>query len=283
MTVGLLAISTAAIFIKLCHDAPPVVIAAARLLVATSALAVGGAARRGTLLAVPAGHGKYVVLSGLFLAAHFLFWVSSLKLTSVLSSVVLVTINPLFVSVASFFLFKEPMHRGLIAGLALAGVGVGLISWSDAGAAPASLYGNLLALGGAVMASAYFLVGRKLRREMGILSYSFTVNGVAALLLGGLTLLQGHPLAGYAGRTYLCLVLLGLVPQLLGHGSLNWALRHVSATTVSVFILAEPIGASLFAYFVLGESISTAQGVGGGLILAGIVIAARDASTGSGK
>lgn len=279
VSAGILSISTAAIFIKLCDDAPPAVIAAARLAVASMVLVPGGwIVRRGRPFTIRPGQGRYLFLSGVFLAAHFYAWVSSLKHTSVLSSVVLVTVNPLFVGVASYFLFKERLHRNLIAGLALAAIGVGLISWSDSGSDSGSLTGDALALAGALMASCYMLVGRKLRREMDVLSYTIPVYGVAAILLIALAAASGHAFTGYTPRTYLCFLLLGLVPQLLGHSVLNWALRYVSATTVAVFILGEPIGASLFAYFALDESITGMQAAGGGLILAGLVLASRQPS-----
>ena len=102
------------------------------LQVATVALTAGGLlGRRRPLVTVPPGRGGLVLLSGALLAAHFLAWVASLKHTSVLSSVVLVTLNPLFVGFASYLLFREPIQRNLLAGLALAAAGVGLISWAD--------------------------------------------------------------------------------------------------------------------------------------------------------
>ena len=223
-----------------------------------------------------ARHILYLVLAGLFLSGHFLFWITSLKHTSVLSSVVIVTTNPIFIGIASYILFKEKPSRGLVAAVFIAVVGGGLIALSDAGTGAGSLYGDLMALCGAVMASCYFLIGRKVRREVHVLSYITPVYAVAAVVLVALALLTGHRFSGYDGSTYLCFLLLAIVPQLLGHGSLNWALRYTSATTVAVFILGEPIGSSVLAFFALDESVAPLQVCGGVLILVGIFLAVRE-------
>lgn len=279
LIVGVLAISTAAVLIKLCDDAAPVVIAAARLSIATLVLLPVAAGVRGAAV-LPHSRGQvaYLGLAGLFLAAHFFFWITSLKHTSVLSSVVIVTTNPIFIGVASYVLFKEKPSGRLVAAIVVASAGGGLIALSDTAAGSGSLYGDGMALAGAVMASGYFLIGRKVRRELHVLSYVTPVYAVAAAVLAGAALLTQHGFTDYRGSTYVYFVLLAVVPQLLGHGSLNWSLRYVSATTVAVCILGEPVGSTVLAFFILQERIAGLQALGGVLILAGVLLALRDPS-----
>jgi drug/metabolite transporter (DMT)-like permease len=277
LSVGIVSISTAAVLIKLCDDAPPVVIAAARLGIASLVLIPGAAIVRGRggPVHLPARSLGYLGLAGVFLAAHFLFWITSLKHTSVMSSVVIVTTNPIFVGIASRFLFGERIGRNLVIGILVAAAGGGLMALADAGRAPGTLYGDLLALGGSIMASSYLLVGRKVRRELHFLAYVTPVYGVAAAILIAGVLVARQPIAGYRLSTYLCFLLLAMVPQLLGHGSLNWALRYTSATVVALVILGEPVGSTIFAWAVLDEIPASLQLLGGGLILAGIFVALR--------
>lgn len=238
--VGVAAISTAAPLIKLCVDAPAPVIAAARLSLAALVLLPTTLISRGhRLRAIPPHSMKYIFLAGVFLGLHFLAWITSLKHTSVVSSVVLVTTNPIFVGMASYFLLGERLHRGLILGILLAAAGGGLIALTDA------------------------------------LTYVTGVYTVAALVLVSLALAGSHDFRGYQTNTYVYIVLLALIPQLLGHTAFNWALKHLSATTVTVFILGEPIGAGLLAYVQLGEKLHWLQAAGSGLVLSGIVLAAR--------
>lgn len=287
LTLGMLSISSAAILVRLCDDAPPVVIAAARMGLSTILLFVGLTATRGArVLRIPRHLAPLVLLGGLLLGAHFYFWISSLRYTSVLSSVVIVTTNPIFVGLGSLLFFRERITRHLVFGILLAAAGGALISLSGSGsdgaaaststdAVASTPYGNALALLGAVMASGYLLIGRKVRAEVDVFSYMLGVYGVAAILLCATAAAGGHSFGGYRGTTYLYFVALAVFPQLIGHGSLNYALKHLSATVVAVCILAEPVGAGILAYLLLGEGADGRQIVGAALILAGIFTATR--------
>ena len=274
--VGVVSISTAALFIKRCNEEVAAsVIAAARLGIASAILAAVSFAMRGRqAIRIPREHRRSILLAGLFLGAHFFFWITSLSHTSVLSSVVIVTTNPIFVGLASFYVLKEPLNRRLFVGIAFAALGGAFIAVSDSGQR-GSLYGNLMSLLGAIMMSCYLLVGRTVRQRVDNLSYIVPVYGVAALLLIVIASFSGQNVVHYRSGTYSYLLLLALVPQLIGHTCLNWALAHASATLIAVCILGEPIGASLMAYFFLGEKVQALQAAGGALILVGIFIATR--------
>ncbi len=279
LTLGIVSISTASIFIKLCPDAPPVVIASARLGIASLILVPGAIAVKGRkLFGVPRHYFKYILLSSIFLSAHFLLWITSLKYTSVLSSVVIVASNPIFVGFASYVLFNEKVHRYLFFGILLGVAGVILIAFSDMQTGPGLLYGDFLSLGGAVMASCYFIVGRKVRKKAHIFSYITPVYAITALILVGIVFIMGYDFSGYQQSTYIYFILLAIFPQLIGHSALNWSLRYVTATMVAVFVLGEPIGSSILAYFFLNETVTLIQIFGGILILSGIFMSLLEPS-----
>jgi drug/metabolite transporter (DMT)-like permease len=139
--------------------------------------------------------------------------------------------------------------------------------------------GDGLALLGAITASGYFLVGRKMRRNQDLLSYIFPVYSTAGLVLVILSFVFQKPFFGYPHSTYLFLFLLALIPQLIGHTTFNWALRYLSASMVAVTILGEPIGSTILAYFILGEGLTIWKVLGGVLIFVGILISLRRDST----
>ena len=216
------------------------------------------------------------LLSGLLLAAHFAFWISSLDYTSVMSSVVLVSTNPFFVGVASVLLLRESLGRGTVIGIIVAAAGGALIGLSDLGAGGAeSLRGDLLALAGAAAVSGYLLIGRRLRAKLSLIGYIGFVYTTAAVALLVLAAVMGTSLGGYSLRAYILIALLAAGPQLIGHSSFNWALKYVSATFVTITVLAEPIGATLLAIPVLAQVPSPIKLAGGVLVLAGIYLAAR--------
>ena len=288
--VGILAISTAAPLIKLVPDVPALVVAAYRLVLAALALAPVGWVRMHTVKTQLVRHDLYLVMSaGVCLALHFATWISSLRYTSVASSVVLVTLNPLFLALAGYVLWGERLTHVLGFGIGLAIVGSVGIAWHDASdssvayASNNALLGDGLALCGAVMASAYLLCGRFARSRLDVTVYVGLVYAVAALTLVVCCLALKLPLSGYSGRTYSILILLALVPQLIGHTILNWALAYLSPTLVALAILGEPVGATLLAWIFLGEPVGWLQGIGALLILTGIGIGQSQDSLRSGK
>ncbi len=273
--VAIVAVSFAAILIRFAAEAPVLAIAAWRLGVAALVLSPF-ALRGGTVFRTRRADFLLSLLSGVFLALHFLLWISSLRRTTVSSSVVLASTNPLFVGLGSIVFLRERLSRSLALGILLSVSGGVLIGWGDVRLGGGAIAGDLLALGGAVMFSSCFLVGRRVRQRVPLESYVFISYGTAALLLVIASLAAGQPLGGFRGATYLYLVLLGLGPQLVGHSTFNWALRYLPASTVAVLVLGEPIGATLLAYLLLGEGISPLKGVGAAVILTGIYLSLQE-------
>ena len=276
LPLGLLAMSFASIFIRFC-DAPPLIIAAYRLSLATGILLLLSFPRTlRELRRLTRGEILPCLLAGLFLCFHFAFWISSLAYTSVASSVLFVTTNPIFVAVASAFILRERISPVLLVSILTAVAGGLFIAWGDWGSGEDHLYGDLLSLLGAVMATGYLLVGRRVRPKVNLTAYITLVYGVAAIFLVFLAWVQGDSFFGYPSKDYLLFFLLAVFPQLIGHTSVNWALKFFSASVVAVFILGEPVGAAILAYLILGENPGRNLLWGGGLVLLGIYLGARE-------
>ncbi|MCM8595724.1 DMT family transporter [Accumulibacter sp.] len=279
--IGLLAISFGAILARFAqaNGLPSLAIATLRLGLAAlivTPLALWQSGR--TLRALTRRQVLLTGGAGFFLAVHFATWITSLEYTSVASSTALVTTNLLWIGIASFVLFGERPGSLMLVGIVISLSGSLLIFWSDsrasvAGSAP--LLGNFLALAGSWCFSAYLLIGRRLRASLPLPAYVWLAYGSAALFLVLGCQVSGTALAGYSGAAYLVALGMALGPQLLGHTSYNWSLRHVSPTFVAVVTLGEPVGSAVLAWLFFGESFAPAQAVGFVLLLAGIYLAAR--------
>lgn len=282
---GVMAVASSSIMIRLTQQIgmPSTLIAAGRLgFAALILLPIALVSARPELRALRRRDLALGVCAGLFLAGHFLAWISSLEYTSVASSVALVATLPLWVGLASLALFRERLAPLMLLAIALTVGGSALIGLSDSGGAHAAnaLLGDGLALLGALMAAAYFLIGRTLRRHLSNLAYVWLVYTTTAIILTGLALaLQwsgaARPIASYPPSAYALLIGLAIGPQLLGHSAFNWGLRHLSATFVAVVTLGEPIGAALLALAIFGERFAPLQLLGFVALLLGIVVAAR--------
>jgi drug/metabolite transporter (DMT)-like permease len=281
VSVGIVAISFAAIFIKFCDDVPSLMIATYRLTLSSIVLLSIAKVRGIRFSSLSRRQLLLGMLGGLFLSLHFWLWISSLKFTSVASSVVLVTTNPIFVGLFSYLLFKERQPPELIVGIILSFSGSIILAIGDSGLRGLSvqnrsfLLGDTLALLGAIMVSGYLMVGSHLREEMDVLSYVSIVYGFSAALLLATSLCLGIPFTGYKASSYFYMGLLAVVPQLIGHTAINWALKHLKTSMVAITILGEPIGASILAYIIFHETIRSSQGVGIVLIFLAIIVASR--------
>lgn len=273
--VAMIAVSTAAILIRL-SDSHPLAIAAWRLLMAECLLLpffiIEFRRERHTI-----GRKRFLLLGliGLALAIHFGMWIWSFQFTKVSSSVILVTTHPLFVASISVWIFGEKLGWKAVLGMILALLGSVMIIVGDISISRETLIGNLLALGGAVMAGLYILAGSRFRKRLSLSTYSFIVYLWAAVFLLLAISILGVELVVDAPREYLIFAGLAVGPMLLGHTVYNWALKYVSPTFVSVSLLGEPLGSTFLAWVILFEPPGPGAVIGGPVVLTGIYIVAK--------
>lgn len=276
MGIGVLAVSTASIFIRFAQQAGAgsLAIAALRLALAALVLLPFAVMRcREEYRALTLREWALMGISGVFLGAHFATWIFSLELTSVVSSVVLVTLSPLFVALGSALVLRERLTTRVLLGMSIAiagGIVIGVADAPNASSGSNPLLGNALALMGAVCIAPYLIIGRILRQRLSLWAYVAVVYGAAALTLLLAVLVSGAPLVGFEPVAYVWIALLALAPQLIGHTSFNWSVRRLPAVYATIPVLGEPIGSSVLAVILLGEAIRPLTVLGAVLTLSGI-------------
>jgi drug/metabolite transporter (DMT)-like permease len=272
--IGIAAVSTGAIFARLA-DAHPVVIAAYRVGLATLIIApVAWLKARDEIINLSGKDFALAGLSGLFLALHFIAWISSLGYTSIANSVVLVNTNPLWVGLFTFFMTGERLKASSVAGIIIGVAGGAIIGADDFAAGGEALFGDFLALSGGICAAFYLLLGRNLRSRLSLIAYITVCYGSAAVFLWLAVLLYGLQITGYDTGTMASFLGLALISQLTGHTCFNWALKWFSPGLIAVALLGEPVGSSILAYIIFGEQFTLLKLAGGSLILAAIYISA---------
>lgn len=270
LILGVISVSFAAVLIRLA-EAPPLVIATYRLAIASAAIAPFYLIRsRGLPKRLSRSDITLIILSSIFIALHFALWITSLSYTSIASSVVIVTSHPLFVAVISYFLWNERLSKKTIFGIIIALGGVFLINYGGFVLSPRAIFGDLLALLAALSMGIYLIIGRQLKDRISLMPYLSLIYTGAAVILLATTLFSGYSLFDYSANTFLMFLLLAFIPQLIGHSSLNMAVRLMPVTLVSVGILGEPIIAIILGYIILGEGITVTEIIGGLLTLGGI-------------
>ncbi|MFC3210829.1 DMT family transporter [Planomicrobium okeanokoites] len=213
----------------------------------------------------------FTTIAGIFLAFHFILWFESLNYTSVASSTVLVTLQPLFAFAGTYFFFKEKLSVKTIVSALIAIGGSVLIAYGDFKISGQALFGDILALIACALITAYLLFGQDIRKRLSLVTYTFVVYGVSTITLFFYIVLKGESFGPYPAQEWMWFVLLAIIPNLLGHTLFNWALKWVSTNVISIAILFEPVGAAILAYFILGEYLNASQIIGGTVVILGIM------------
>ena len=220
------------------------------------------------------------VLSGIFLGFHFYLWIASLKFTSISSSVMLVTTQPVFVAALGYIFLKEGIGKiGLVA-IIFAMIGSYLIARGDLAIDSIHLKGDVLAVGGALAAGLYLFMGRFVRPRVDLIPYVFTVYGIASVTILVLGIVSSSLHAPAAGSDYLIFFLLAVGPTILGHNVYNYALRHMPAFPVGMSILGEPVLATIWAMIIFKEYPIISTIMGGAIIILSVIMVMTRLKTG---
>lgn len=211
-------------------------------------------------------------IAGIFLAFHFILWFESLNYTSVASSTVLVTMQPLFAFVGTYLFFKEKITlKTLLAG-SIAIIGSLLISWGDFQISGSALYGDILALIACALVTGYLLFGQDVRQRLSLVTYTMVVYTISTITLFFYVVLKNESFGPYPAMDWMWFLLLAIIPNLLGHNLFNWSLKWISTNVISIAILFEPVGAAILAIVVFQEYLTVTQIVGGAIVIAGIML-----------
>jgi drug/metabolite transporter (DMT)-like permease len=270
LVAAVVAISFAAIFLKLAEPTHALTRSGLRLLMAAALLlpAVARGWRRKRLQPVLG----WAVVAGLLYAVHFSAWIWSLDLTSVAASVTLVTATPLLLAVVGVVTGRDRPEGRLWAALALGAAGVVVVGGADLSFSGRALAGDGLALLGTAAMAAYLLLARHLGPDLEVWSFM----GVACAVGGGAVMAvaaaAGVALGPANGKALFYIFLSALIPQLVGHGLMTWSLRHTTPTVVGLATQGEPVGSTLLAWAWLGEAAPAAVLVGCAVVLGALIL-----------
>ncbi|UOF92128.1 DMT family transporter [Fodinisporobacter ferrooxydans] len=269
MAVGVIAVSFSAIFIKW-SNAPASILGMYRLFFTVVIMSPLLIPRMQEIRRLSRKDWGILTVSGLFLGLHFLFWIGSLKFTTVASSMILTTLEPIFVMVGAYVLFKERTNVLALVSMLIAMGGTVCIAWGDFGGTGHALKGDMYSIIGTIAVSVYMLAGQNLRNRMSSFVYNILVFFVASIVFAVYNIFAGYSFVQYPGKEWGIFVLLAIVPTIFGHALFNWLLKYVNATTISMSILGEPVGAIALSVLLLNDTVTPSQWIGGCMAILGV-------------
>lgn len=273
----MVAIGFSPILVRFATDVEPMTLAAMRTLFAALILLPFWYRRRTPLAQLKANgvNIRMVMLAGFCLGLHLTFWIASLHYTSVASATVLVSIQPVMLIVAESLIFKRRFASVVWMGVLLACFGVawlGVLDMDQESLFVDAPFGNFLALVAAVIFVVYFLIGRKIRQKAEWIDYVFHLYLHAAITCIALTLIWSGGLPYISATALLVGIGLAIGPTIIGHGSINYAVKYISPTLISTLILSEIVLAAVMAYFLFQEYPGTWSVIAMITIMSGVVL-----------
>lgn len=269
LLVGIVAISFSSIFVRW-SNSPVSVTAMYRLVITTLLMLPFLWKYREEIRDIRIRDWLGLALSGLMLGLHFLLWMGSLKLTTVASSTAILALEPVFVLIGACLFLRQRTHTFAVISMLIAIIGAILIGYGDWGLTGQALLGDLLSLLGTIAVAIHMLLGKSLLNRVPPFLYSFFVFSFSAAVLAIYNLGRGYPFTGYDTKEWGIFLLLAVVPTMFGHYLFNWLLKFMRPESVSMSVLGEPLGATILAYLLLGESVTWLQAAAGVLLLLGV-------------
>jgi len=277
---------TASIFIRFMQDIDTFYIAFWRLIIACAVLIVILiAVRKASSLSVVKSNFKTLLLLGVFLGLHFIFFVSAVKDTTILNATVLVNTTPLFSMIVSSFLFKIKPSRLAIIGLAIAFAGICVIGYAESTTSSSdasltrvpTLKGDLEAVLAAVVEAFYLNLGRKTRKDMPLLSAMLPIYLFSAIVIGIISFPAGGKISTIHTEYSVLLPLIGLgtLPTAMAHTLYFSSLSNLKSFETAAMALLEPIGATILGIAIFSETPAFLFVLGASLILVGLVFVAK--------
>lgn len=268
--IAIIFISFSAIFVKW-SQAPATIMSMYRMLLASILILPIVWMKRHEFQKISKRQWGFLCFSGSFLALHFALWFGSLKLTTVASSTIILTLQPLIALIGGYLLYREKASKTSILLMGIAIIGAMMIGWGDFGVDQQAVIGDLLSFLSVIAVVCYLMIGQRIVKHISHWVYSFSVFSISGIVLAGYNLITQTPLLGYELRDWGIFLLLAIFPT-LAHVIFNWLLNYVNPTTISMAVLGEPVGATLLAAILLGERITLWQLCGGLFVLIGVFL-----------
>ncbi len=219
--------------------------------------------------------GLLTLCAVLGIAGNQLLFLAGLARTTATNASVLSAAIPVLTVAAAVLLGREKLVPRLAAGLALACAGMLWLVGADGFRLEGgTLVGDLLIVVNASAYATYLVIVREPIARLGadvVVPVVFGLGAVLTLPFGLAPLATVAP--GLGPSAWLLLLYVVLVPTIFTYGANAWALARAPSSLVAVYIYAQPVCASLLAFFFLDERPAPRAFVAAALVFAGIALA----------
>jgi drug/metabolite transporter (DMT)-like permease len=262
--IALLAVSSSAWVVRLLPDLPSTAIAFWRMFLASIMAFI--VSYKTIFTFVP---NKKILVAGLFLGFHFALFFRSVQLTSIAEAALLGTISPVFTEIYSLLFQKKSFSLRVFFGLLLALLGA-FILINQSSFSSTSTTGNLLAVLCSIAMAAVLLIGKDVRKRVGLFEYSRWIFLYASVCLFVISCFENVSVLEFQNKDFGWFVFLAAIPTMVGHNIFYFLVKSLSATTVAAVPLGEPVISSIGAFLFFCEPFDGFFFFGGFITLLGV-------------
>ena len=210
-----------------------------------------------------------LLLSSVFLGFNWILLFEAYNYTTVTTATLCYYMAPTLVVLASHFLFKERLNlrKGLC--VAVAFVGMMLVSGVLGSGLPKAdeLKGILFGLAAAVFYASVVLLNKKISLSSALDRTIFQLGFAALILLPYTLLTEDLTALNFTGTAVILLLVVGIIHTGIPYALYFSSVRNLPSQTVALFSYLDPIIAILLSALVLREGVGAAELIGAALIL----------------
>ncbi|MFH7028012.1 MAG: DMT family transporter [Heteroscytonema crispum UTEX LB 1556] len=281
LCIGLISIASAAILIKFCeHEISPYTTVFSRFWLASLILGVWqglSAIYRQREVQESCQSSPYsgavivkLLLVGISLAIDLILWAWSITQTSIANATLLVNLAPIFTCLGGWLIWKRQLDRQFLVGIIIAIFGLVTLGFNDMQITPDKFKGDIAALLGAISFGVYLLLVEQLQTQLNSTKIMLWSSIISMLFTFPIVLIDGGSIFPNSWQGWLTIIAFAVICQLLGQGSLVYSLKHLSADFVALFLLLDPVLASVGAWVFFSEKLSLLNLIGFAIVLVGI-------------
>ena len=266
------------------YDMPPALVSFGRVITGVSIYAPYVLFKgRQEIRDMPAKSRWLSLAAGVLFGINITLMAASLQHVSILINQAFIATIPIWVAVFEVTLLKSKLSTAIWTGILVALAGGILIAFATSGEKSIIAGGNpglgvFMAVISACSASLYIIIGREVRASVSFVPYIWLVSAAGAAVTLLIIALSRISLVGFDPRGYLWVLLLAILAQIIGHGALNFVLKYMSPTTLTMTTQSVPVLSAVWAFLIFSEIPTPLQAIGSVVLLLGVTIVLRGQS-----
>jgi drug/metabolite transporter (DMT)-like permease len=206
-----------------------------------------------------------------------IFWSAGVDLTTASNASLLSTTSPIFVLLISFFLFRTAVSGRAALGILVSFIGVSLViqgDWKEWVKGGGPVWGDLLMLLASVTWAFFTVLAKFLMKDHSSLKVTAYIMLIGSILF--LPFLPNEKAGGWSGVSVLgwvSVLYVAFTGNFLAYFFWMRGIQNIGPMRTILYSYLTPITAILFAVPFLGETLTTGQIWGAGIVFAGIFLA----------